>query len=63
MGEESPLSYPKGEKIFKSLATEISQIVKSLSMARLAAEEEARLRHVSESMWTPARLKEFVKQS
>ncbi len=61
LGEESSFLYPKGEKLFKSLANEISQIVKSLSSARLAAEQEARLRHISESVWTPARLKEFVK--
>ena len=61
MGEAGSVPYPKGEKLFKSLANEISQIAKSLSTARLAAEEEARLRHSSESVWTPARLKEFVR--
>src|SRR5262249_42304340 len=35
---------------------------KSLSEARAAAEEEARLRQASESLWTPERLKEQVRQ-
>jgi trehalose-6-phosphate synthase len=61
LGEEPSLPALRGEKMFKSLAGEISQMVKSLSNARLEAEEEARLRHYSESLWTPARLKEFVK--
>lgn len=43
------------------LAGEIAKLVKSLGAARLAAEEEARLRQTSESLWTPERLKEFVK--
>jgi trehalose-6-phosphate synthase len=42
------------------LAQEISKLAKSLEMARLAAEREAKLRQESESLWTPERLKEWV---
>ena len=61
-GEDGTLlkNRPKA-KLLRPLVNEVVQIVRSLSSARLAAEEEARLRHSSESLWTPARLKEFVK--
>lgn len=52
---------PKHQVLLGPLAGEISKMAKSLEMARSAAEEEARLRHSSESLWTPERLKEFVK--
>ncbi len=52
---------PKHRVLLGPLAGEISKMAKSLEMARSAAEEEARLRQSSESLWTPERLKEFVK--
>ncbi|PIU39743.1 MAG: trehalose-6-phosphate synthase [Candidatus Omnitrophica bacterium CG07_land_8_20_14_0_80_50_8] len=52
---------PKHKILLGPLAGEISKMAKSLETARLAAEEEARLRQSSESLWTPERLKEFVK--
>ncbi|HTL71323.1 MAG TPA: trehalose-6-phosphate synthase [Candidatus Eisenbacteria bacterium] len=52
---------PKHKVLLGPLAGEISKMAKSLEAARLAAEEEARLRQSSESLWTPERLKEFVK--
>ena len=36
-------------------------MAESLTSARAAAEEEARLRHAGESRWTPERLKEHVR--
>ncbi len=51
----------RGQLLLGPLAQEISQMAKSLQMARAAAEEEARLRYSSESRWTPERLKEFVR--
>jgi len=36
-------------------------MAKSITTARAVAEEEARLRHQGESLWTPARLKEQVR--
>ena len=60
---EEPISLKslRKENLLRPLLHEVAQVVKSLSAARLAAEEEARLRHLSESVWTPARLKEFIK--
>lgn len=52
----------KGQQLLGPLANEITKMAKSLEMARLATEEEARLRHSAESRWTPDRLKEFVKE-
>ena len=60
-GETPPVLDPKNEKILGPLTREISQMAKSLVRARSAAEKEARLRHSSESLWTPERLKEFIK--
>jgi len=53
---------PKGQVLLGPLASEITKMAKSLEMARLAAEEEARLRYSTESRWTPERLKEFVRE-
>lgn len=50
-----------GELLLGPLAKEITKMAKSLEKARLSAEEEARLRHTTESLWTPERLKEFIK--
>jgi len=55
-----PVGIPKG--LFEPLAKEVTYMAKSLSEARAAAEEEARLRQSAESLWTPERLKELVKQ-
>ncbi len=44
------------------LASEASSLARSLSHARAAAEEEARLRHRSQSLWTAERLKEHAKE-
>jgi len=60
-GEDFREMDPKHKILLGPLASEISQMAKSLRMARSAAEEEARLRHSSESLWTPERLREFVK--
>ena len=47
--------------LFKPLAEEVTHLAKSLSAARAAAEEEARLREAAESLWTPERLKEHAR--
>lgn len=60
-GEPSETLDPKGQLLLGPLANEITKMAKSLEMARLSVEEEARLRHTTESLWTPERLKEFVK--
>jgi trehalose-6-phosphate synthase len=47
--------------LFGPLAKEVTHLAHSLSTARAAAEEEAKLRQTAESIWTPERLKEHVK--
>jgi trehalose 6-phosphate synthase len=42
--------------VFKPLATEVATFVESLTAARAAAEQEARLREDAESLWTAERL-------
>src|SRR4030043_884429 len=56
----SPLALPPGG-IFEPLTREVAHMARSISAAREAAEEEARLRHSGESLWTPTRLKEQVR--
>ena len=56
---KDPLRLPSGG-VFEPLTREVTQMARSISAAREAAEEEARLRHTAESIWTPARLKEEV---
>jgi len=56
---KEPLRLPSGG-VFEPLTREVTQMARSISAARKAAEEEARLRHTAESIWTPARLKEEV---
>jgi trehalose-6-phosphate synthase len=56
---KEPLRLPSGG-VFEPLTKEVTQMAKSISAARQAAEEEARLRHTAESTWTPMRLKEQV---
>ena len=45
---------------FEPLAREVTQLASSLSEARAAAEDEARLRDSAESTWTTERLRVFV---
>jgi alpha,alpha-trehalose-phosphate synthase [UDP-forming] len=45
------------EGMFQSLTTEVTHIATSLTAARAAAEEEARLRDAALSIWTPERLR------
>ncbi len=46
--------------VFKPLTQEVAHFVKSLEVARAAAEEEARLREAAESLWTAERLRVHV---
>lgn len=48
------------EDLFAPISKELSNLAKSLAMARAAAEEEARLREKAESVWTGERLKEHI---
>ncbi len=57
---KEPLRLPSGG-VFEPLTREVTQMARSISAAREAAEEEARLRHTAESTWTPVRLKEQVR--
>jgi trehalose-6-phosphate synthase len=43
------------------LVSEVTHLAKSLAIARKRAEEEARLRLQSESLWTPEGLKEYMR--
>lgn len=56
--DSSSLSH---EDLLSPLATEVTQMAESLSAARAAAEEEARLRQAADSLWTPDLLKEHVR--
>jgi alpha,alpha-trehalose-phosphate synthase [UDP-forming] len=58
--KKDPLALPSG-KMFEPLTREVAQMARSISAAREAAEEEARLRQSAESTWTPTRLKEVVR--
>jgi alpha,alpha-trehalose-phosphate synthase [UDP-forming] len=57
---KEPPRLPAG-RVFEPLTREVTQMARSISAAREAAEEEARLRQTAESTWTPARLKEQVR--
>ncbi|HRY29969.1 MAG TPA: trehalose-6-phosphate synthase, partial [Elusimicrobiota bacterium] len=60
-GEEAePSALPKAA-IFAPIAKEVTTFARHLSAAKMAAEEEARLRQAAESLWTPDRLKEHVR--
>lgn len=61
LGEDQEPSLALSKDVFGPLASEVTTIVKSLSEARAAAEEEARLRQKAESVWTPERLKDQVR--
>jgi trehalose 6-phosphate synthase len=58
--KDEPLHAPPGG-IFEPLTREVARMARTISAARLAAEEEARLRRAADSLWTPARLKEQVR--
>jgi trehalose 6-phosphate synthase len=61
LGEEpEQLPLPKGD-LFAPIAKEVTTFAKHLTEAKIAAEEEARLREKAESLWTPERLKEHIK--
>ncbi len=45
------------EEVFRPLKREAARLATSISAARAAAEEEARLRYHAEALWTPERLK------
>jgi trehalose 6-phosphate synthase len=55
-----PIALPQTD-FFQPIAQEVVHLTASLSAARAAAEEEARLRDEGESLWTPERLKEHVR--
>jgi alpha,alpha-trehalose-phosphate synthase [UDP-forming] len=54
-----PDQFPRGD-ILASLITEATHFAKSLAVARAKADEEARLRFRSDSLWTAHRLKEHM---
>lgn len=60
-GEGQNLSKDVSEELFAPLSKEISKMAKSLAVARMHAEEEAKLRQKQESIWTAERLREHVK--
>ncbi|HXE63642.1 MAG TPA: trehalose-6-phosphate synthase [Bryobacteraceae bacterium] len=49
------------EEAFRPVQREAARLATSLASARAAAEEEARLRDTSDSLWTPERLRAFVR--
>src|SRR6185503_9828484 len=49
------------EEAFRPVQREATRLANSLVTARAAAEEEARLRDTSDSLWTPERLRAFVR--
>ena len=57
---ENPVVPIRGD-ILTPLISEVTQLAKSLSMARAKAEEEVRSRSKSDSVWTAGSLKEFMK--
>ena len=61
LGHDTPGKPPLHEPLFRPLASEAARMVTSLTQARASAEQEARLRQSSESLWTAERLKEFVR--
>jgi alpha,alpha-trehalose-phosphate synthase [UDP-forming] len=56
MGRISTRQQMPDLELFKPLAWEVATLAESLNQARSAAENEARLREASESMWTADRL-------
>ncbi|HET9180094.1 MAG TPA: trehalose-6-phosphate synthase [Terriglobia bacterium] len=49
------------EEIFQPIAREVTQLAKTLEVARTAAEEEARLREMGDVIWTAERLRVHVR--
>jgi alpha,alpha-trehalose-phosphate synthase [UDP-forming] len=49
------------ETVFGPLKHEVTRLASTLTAARAAADEEARLRNASESLWTPERLRISVR--
>jgi trehalose 6-phosphate synthase len=60
-GEIADTSPPSGKDLLSPLAAEVTHLAESLSAARAAAEEEARLRQAADSLWTPVLLKEHLR--
>ncbi len=60
MGKTFLRSGPPETELFQPLKNELAQYVTSLTAARAAAEEEARLREAAESLWTAERLRVHV---
>lgn len=60
-GETAEPSSLYNQDFLGPLATEVTHLAKSLSAARAAAEEEARLRQAGDSLWTPELLKEHLR--
>jgi trehalose-6-phosphate synthase/uncharacterized membrane protein affecting hemolysin expression len=60
-GEVSEGPELPGEAAFQPLKREVAHLASTLTAARAAATEEARLRNAAESIWTPERLRVFVK--
>jgi trehalose 6-phosphate synthase len=58
-GEDAPP--PPASSLLSPLANEAERMARRLTEARAAAEEEARLRHLGQSTWTPDRLKEHAR--
>ncbi len=49
------------EELFQPMAREVEHLAASLSLARAAAQQEARLRHAAEALWTAERLRVHVR--
>ena len=60
-GRQVERSGIESEDLFRPLAKEVTDLAKSLEMARAAAEQEAQLRASAESLWTPERLRIHVR--
>ena len=60
LGQELPLP-KRSDGFLTPLTIDVAKMARSLATARSAAQQEARLRQHSESVWTAERLKEYVK--
>ncbi|MCG3205589.1 MAG: hypothetical protein KCHDKBKB_02311 [Elusimicrobia bacterium] len=61
LGEYDAQGVPLPKDLFGPLEKEVTHLAQSLTTARAAAEEEAKLRQTQESLWTAERLKEHVR--
>ncbi|OGR52962.1 MAG: hypothetical protein A2049_04345 [Elusimicrobia bacterium GWA2_62_23] len=61
IGDEHGNAPPIKGDIFAPIAREATTLATNLQAARRAAQNEARLRQKGESLWTPERLKEHIK--